>query len=120
MLLLLGLGEKGGYGGQSHTIDSTLHVHVRLEVDIDPPGDFETEAKVLLQPIPFAVNTFQQPDLFAGKLHAILQRKWKSRVKGRDYYDLVWYLARGTKVRLAHLEARLRQGAGNGSSGVRT
>ena len=95
-------------------IDSTLQV--RLDVDTDPPGDFETEARVLLQPIPFAVNTFREPDLFAGKLHAILQRSWKSRVevKGRDYYDLVWYLARGTKVRvrLAHLEARLRQTGG--------
>jgi predicted nucleotidyltransferase component of viral defense system len=91
-------------------LDSILKV--KLDVDTDPPGDFETEAKVLLQPIPFAVNTFQQPDLFAGKLHAILHRGWKTRVKGRDYYDVVWYLARGTKVRLAHLEARLRQTGG--------
>lgn len=106
---LLRIGVPDAISSRVH-IDSTLHV--RLEVDTDPPGDFETEAKVLLQPIPFAVNTFQQPDLFAGKLHAILQRKWKSRVKGRDYYDLVWYLARGTKVRLAHLEARLRQTGG--------
>ncbi len=86
---------------------------VKLEVDTDPPGGFETEAMVLLQPIPFAVNTFQLPDLFAGKLHAILQRDWKHRcVKGRDYYDFVWYIGRRTRVRLAHLEARLRQTGG--------
>ena len=106
---LLRIGVPDAVSSRVH-IGSTLQV--RLEVDTDPPGGFETEARVLLQPIPFAVNTLREPDLFAGKLHAILQRKWKSRVKGRDYYDLVWYLGRGTKVRLAHLEARLRQAGG--------
>jgi Nucleotidyl transferase AbiEii toxin, Type IV TA system len=84
-------------------------LEIKLEVDTDPPEGFQTEAKTLLQPIPFAVNTFRQPDLFAGKLHAILQRKWKTRVKGRDYYDFVWYVARKIPVRLHHLEQRLRQ-----------
>ena len=108
---LLRIGVPDAISSRVH-IDSTLQV--RLDVDTDPPGDFETEARVLLQPIPFAVNTFREPDLFAGKLHAILQRSWKSRVKGRDCYDLVWFLARGTKVRvrLAHLDARLRQTGG--------
>lgn len=83
---------------------------IKIEVDTDPPGGFETEAKTLLQPIPFAVNTFKQPDLFAGKIHAVLQRGWqKGRIKGRDYYDFVWYVGRNTSVRLRHLEQRLRQ-----------
>lgn len=82
---------------------------IKIEVDTNPPGGFLTEAKTLLQPIPFAINTYQQPDLFAGKLHAILQRNWKNRVKGRDYYDFVWYVARNVPVRLSHLEMRLRQ-----------
>ncbi|MFL5814853.1 MAG: nucleotidyl transferase AbiEii/AbiGii toxin family protein [Bdellovibrionia bacterium] len=85
---------------------------IKLEVDTQPPGGFETEAKTLLQPIPFSVKTYKQPDLFAGKLHAILQRSWKNRVKGRDYYDLVWYLSHGTPVHLSHLELRLRQSGG--------
>lgn len=85
---------------------------VKFEVDTDPPGGFQTEAKTLLQPIPFSVNTFKPPDLFAGKLHALLQREWKSRVKGRDYYDFVWYVAREIPVRLSHLEQRLRQSGG--------
>lgn len=79
---------------------------------MNPPGGFETEAKTLLQPIPFSVNTYKKPDLFAGKLHAILQRNWKGRVKGRDYYDFVWYLAGDVPVRLGHLEQRLRQSGG--------
>lgn len=85
---------------------------IKLEVDTDPPPKFETEAKTLLQPIPFSVKTYTLPDLFAGKLHAILQRNWKNRVKGRDYYDFVWYLSRGVPVNLAHLEQRLRQSGG--------
>lgn len=85
---------------------------IKIEVDTDPPGGFETEAKTLLQPIPFSVVTYKEPDLFAGKLHAILQRNWEGRVKGRDYYDFVWYRSRRTPVRLAHLEQRLRQTGG--------
>ncbi len=90
---------------------------IKLEIDTDPPGSFETEAKLLLLPTPFSVITYQQPDLFAGKIHAILQRPWKSgRIKGRDYYDFVWYVARNIPVRLNHLEQRLRQ-SGSWSSG---
>lgn len=83
---------------------------IKLEVDTNPPGGFETEAKILLLPIPFSVKTYKQPDLFAGKIHALLERPWKAgRVKGRDYYDFVWYVGRSIPVRLNHLENRLRQ-----------
>ena len=82
---------------------------IKLEVDIDPPGGFATESRYLLQPIPFAVRVYRLPDLFAGKLHAVLCRKWKSRMKGRDWYDLVWYAGRHPQVNLGHLETRMRQ-----------
>ena len=82
---------------------------IKLEVDTDPPSGFKTESRYLLQPIPFAVRAYSLPDLFAGKLHAILYRKWKGRVKGRDWYDLTWYAGRYPQVRLRHLEARMRQ-----------
>ncbi|MDD2898000.1 MAG: nucleotidyl transferase AbiEii/AbiGii toxin family protein [Desulfuromonadaceae bacterium] len=49
------------------------------------------------------------PDLFAGKMHAILFSKWKNRVKGRDWYDLIWYAANHPQLNLAHLEQRMRQ-----------
>ncbi len=85
------------------------NLKIRLEVDTDPPGNFETETRYVLRPVPFPVRTYRLPDLFAGKLHAILCRKWKTRVKGRDWYDLVWYVAQHPQVRLAHLESRMRQ-----------
>lgn len=82
---------------------------VKLEVDTDPPPGFETENQYLLQPIPFSVRVYALPDLFAGKIHAVLCRKWKTRVKGRDWYDLAWYIGRRTPVHLGHLEAKMRQ-----------
>jgi len=82
---------------------------IKLEVDTDPPPGFSTESKYLLQPVPFAVRTYILPDLFAGKMHAVLCRKWKNRVKGRDWYDLVWYAANHPELHLAHLEQRMRQ-----------
>ncbi len=81
---------------------------IKLEVDTDPPGEFETESRAVLLPIPFAVRTYTLPDLFAGKMHALLCRRWKMRVKGRDWYDLVWYVGHHPQLRLSHLESRLR------------
>jgi predicted nucleotidyltransferase component of viral defense system len=82
---------------------------IRLEVDTYPPQGFTTEVRYLLRPVPFAVRTFSLPDLFAGKMHAILCREWKSRAKGRDWYDLVWFAAYHPELHLAHLEQRMRQ-----------
>lgn len=82
---------------------------VKIEIDTDPPPGFQTENQYLLQPIPFSVRVYALPDLFAGKLHAVLCRRWKTRVKGRDWYDLAWYVGRRTPLHLSHLEARMRQ-----------
>lgn len=83
-------------------------LQIKLEVDTDPPGGFETESRIVLLPVPFAVRTYSLPDLFAGKLHAVLCRKWKTRVKGRDWFDLVWYVGHHPQVHLSHLESRMR------------
>jgi predicted nucleotidyltransferase component of viral defense system len=82
---------------------------IKLEVDTDPPPGFSTEVRYLLRPISFAVRTFSLPDLFAWKMHAVLCREWKSRVKGRDWYDLVWFAAHHPELRIFHLEQRMRQ-----------
>jgi predicted nucleotidyltransferase component of viral defense system len=96
----------------SDRIQKNKLLNVKFEVDTDPPGGFNTEAKTILQPIPFSVNTYKMPDLFAGKIHAVLHRQWKNRIKGRDYYDFVWYVGRDVPVHLSHLEQRLRQTGG--------
>ena len=90
-------------------IQSGKLMKVKLEVDKDPPGGFKTEAKYLFQPIPFSVNTFTLPHLFAGKMHAVLCRAWGNRVKGRDWYDLAWYAGQNIPLSLEHLKNRMKQ-----------
>jgi predicted nucleotidyltransferase component of viral defense system len=90
-------------------LQSDQKLKIRLEVDVDPPGGFETESKPILQPVPFAVRVYTLPDLFAGKMHALLCRRWRNRVKGRDWYDFVWYVANYPRLHLSHLERRMRQ-----------
>jgi hypothetical protein len=82
---------------------------IKIEIDTDPPPGFSTETKFVLQPIPFSVRIFVLPDLFAGKMHAVLCRRWKNRVKGRDWHDLVWYVANHPQLHLAHLTQRMIQ-----------
>lgn len=82
---------------------------VKFEVDTDPPPAFETESKFILEPVPFGVRVYSPGDLFAGKMHAILFRSWKNRVKGRDWYDLIFFIRNDTPLRLSHLAERMRQ-----------
>ncbi|DAB32466.1 MAG TPA: hypothetical protein CFH79_03715 [Sulfurospirillum sp. UBA11407] len=84
-------------------------VKIKLEVDINPPLDFETQNVIRLTPRPFSINAFTLPSLYAGKMHAILCRAWSSRPKGRDWYDLVWYIANDAKLDTKHLKERLSQ-----------
>ncbi|OHD79816.1 MAG: hypothetical protein A3J97_15255, partial [Spirochaetes bacterium RIFOXYC1_FULL_54_7] len=70
-------------------------VKVKLETDTDPPAGIQTEIKTLLEPFPVTVRVVTPPCLFAGKLHACLCRSWKTRVKGRDWYDLLFFVSHG-------------------------
>jgi len=82
---------------------------IKLELDTQPPPGAETTVLTQLLPIPFQVKLYTLPCLFAGKLHAVLCRKWKTRVKGRDFYDFIWYLADDVPVHLQHLQQRMEQ-----------
>lgn len=84
-------------------------VKIKFEVDTNPPLDFKSEKKLLLAPRPFMINSMTQSSLFAGKMHAVLCRKWVSRPKGRDWYDLVWYISQNIELDLVHLHSRLQQ-----------
>ncbi len=84
-------------------------IKIKIEIDTNPPPGFDTEMQPVFQPIPFQIKTYTLPDLFAGKMHAALYRRWKANVKGRDWYDLVWYIGRHPELRLSHLEQRMRQ-----------
>jgi predicted nucleotidyltransferase component of viral defense system len=95
--------------GVVEAVHGRRQLRIKIEVDTDPPPGFATETPFLLQPIPFSVRAYDPPSLFAGKMHAMLCRSWRTRVKGRDWYDFVWYVGRDTPLGLAHLESRMRQ-----------
>ena len=83
-------------------------IKIKIEVDTDPPLKFSTEQKLLLLPISFMTRCFTLPDLFAGKMHALVFRTWKNRVKGRDWYDFEFYVRRGVPLNYTHLRERIR------------
>ena len=82
---------------------------VKIEVDIDPPPKFATEMATMSSPRTFWVRSYVLPDLFAGKVSAALFRKWKNRVKGRDWYDVAWYIAKRVPLNLEHLVERAKE-----------
>ena len=89
-------------------LDQIARVKIKIEVDTLPPPGFATEEKLLLKPFSFYVKCFTLPDLFAGKMHALLFRKWGTNVKGRDWFDLEWYIRKGVMLHLDHFVERAR------------
>ncbi|MBP3732636.1 MAG: nucleotidyl transferase AbiEii/AbiGii toxin family protein [Bacilli bacterium] len=83
-------------------------IKIKFEIDTDNPEGGVVETKYRLLPAPYEVKVFDEPTLFAGKIHAILCREYKNRIKGRDYYDYLFYCAKGTKINLEYLENKLK------------
>lgn len=90
-------------------VNSRKLIKIKFEIDINPPAYATLENKFRLLPYPYQVKLYDMPSLFAGKIHAVLCRGWKNRVKGRDLYDYVFYLSKNAKVNLKHLKARMVQ-----------
>lgn len=84
-------------------------VKIKIEVDVNPPSGFTTEHKLLLLPFSFMTRCYVLPDLYAGKMHALLFRAWKNRVKGRDWYDFEWYVRNNVALDFNHLCQRAYQ-----------
>jgi hypothetical protein len=85
------------------------NVKIKIEVDAQPPAGFTTEHKLLMLPFSFMVRCYTLPDLYAGKMHALLFRNWKNRVKGRDWYDFEWYVRNNIQLNFKHLQQRTEQ-----------
>ncbi len=84
-------------------------IKIKIEVDTQPPLNFRTEQKLLLQPHSFMTRCFALPDLFAGKMQALVYRAWKNRVKGCDWYDFEWYVRHNVPLGFNHLAERALQ-----------
>lgn len=89
-------------------LKSNKVIKIKIKVDRNPPLGFKTEEKLLIRPFSFYVKCFTRPCLFAGKLHALLYRKWNNRVKGRDWYDFEWYIKKGIPLDVGHFFCRAK------------
>jgi predicted nucleotidyltransferase component of viral defense system len=79
---------------------------IKLEIDTHPPEGSKFERKFIDFPYPCAMTVQDLPSLFAGKCHALLCRSY---VKGRDWFDFIWYVTRGTDMNLVLLSHALQQ-----------
>jgi predicted nucleotidyltransferase component of viral defense system len=84
-------------------------IKIKIEVDTQPPLGFSTEYKLLLLPFSFMTRCYSLPDLYAGKMHAFLFRNWKTRVKGRDWYDFEFYVRNNIALNFNHLQKKAEQ-----------
>lgn len=96
--------DNATYGLNPHSL-----IKIKFEVDANPPFGAGYQYTNAISPDIFRVKMYDLPSLFAGKIHAVLCRDYKNRVKGRDYFDFIWYLRRSCKVNLMHLQKRLEQ-----------
>ena len=81
---------------------------IKFEIDTEPAPAYRTETKFLKNPINIGIRAVVLEDVFAGKMHALLFRQWKGRVKGRDWYDWLWLIRRGAKLPLERLAIHMR------------
>lgn len=92
----------------NHSYDHILkNIKIKFEVDINPPSGATHELKYKLLPSPHQVRLYDKESLFAGKIHAILCRNWKTRTKGRDLYDYIFFLAGGTNINIELIKNKL-------------
>ncbi len=84
-------------------------IKIKIEVDTDPPLGFSTEQKLSLMPFSFMTRCFTLSDLYAGKMHALIFRSYKNRVKGRDWYDFEWYVRHDIPLNFAHFQIRAKE-----------
>ncbi len=100
-------------------LQQVAQLKIKIEVDTEPPLGFSTEERLLVKPFSFYVKCLVLPDLFAGKMHALLFRKWGKNVKGRDWYDMEWYIKNNVSLNLSHFILRAKD-SGNWDSETMT
>lgn len=93
----------------SKKVISEQKIKVKFEIDVDNPDGGTTEFRYRMLPAPYEIQIFDEATLFAGKIHAILCREYKNHVKGRDYYDYLFYVGKGVKFNLTYLENKLKK-----------
>ena len=105
------LGELLKIGVPQHLLKG-LHpeasLKIKVEVDTDPAPAYRTESRFLMKPVNIGIRTVILEDIFAGKMHALLFRQWKGRVKGRDWYDWLWLMRQNVTLDLSRLTIHMQ------------
>lgn len=94
------------YVGKRGTMGTPAKLLIKLEIDTNPPAGAGYSAGTLMFPFVASVRNFDRPSSFSGEIHALLCRTY---LKGRDWYDFVWYVSRGVKPNYQLLSAALDQ-----------
>lgn len=93
---------------EEHKYNNILkQLKIKFEIDINPASGATYEDKFKLLPSPHQIKLYDKSSLLAGKIHAILCRGWKTRIKGRDLYDYVFFLANDINVNMELLKNKL-------------
>jgi len=83
---------------------------IKLEIDCNPPADYHTELSFNQKYMPMNIFHYDMASLFAGKLHAVLFREY---TKGRDVYDLMWFIGKNAVPNYPQLENAILQTTGS-------
>ena len=92
--------------GKKGSIGSPGKILIKMEVDTNPPAGATYHAAQLFFPFPASVRSFDRESSFAGKVHALLCRQY---LKGRDWFDFVWYVGEGVRINHSLLSSALNQ-----------
>lgn len=80
---------------------------IKIDVDIEPAPHARYEERIKTKPIRYSASLFDMPTMLSGKIHAILCRDWKNRVKGRDLYDFIFLVDRDVAYNADYLKCKL-------------
>ena len=88
-------------------INPEQNLSIKLEVSTIYVPNAKYENKLLTSPAFVNVRCYDYQTLFAGKLNALICRNWRSREKGRDYYDFMFYVSHGIKFNISYFKSKL-------------
>ena len=90
--------------------DRNISIKMEISTAFTKGAHYSTE--ILTSPMLTSVVCYDMPTLFAGKLGAVLNRAWKNRIKGRDFYDYVFYMSLGVKYNAEYLNGKFAESTG--------
>ncbi|MFH0731626.1 MAG: nucleotidyl transferase AbiEii/AbiGii toxin family protein [Candidatus Omnitrophota bacterium] len=82
------------------------NLSIKIELDSNPPSGWQLENTLINKTYVCNITHFALPSLYATKLHACFFRKY---IKGRDFYDLIWYLGKKIKPNYKLLNNAIKQ-----------